>query len=128
MLEVLLQVALCNIALVVVGYPCIYFQILDDISLVGYGMLPVLFYFIWHKVAQNPEEPTRFCFFPCLIPMKYIPLCLLALFLVFGSPPIPMIVYCLTGYYQTMVRKQSVFKLPLSVYRKIDTWMPDSVK
>ena len=96
----------------------------DVISLVGYGMLPVLFYFIWQKVALNPDEPTRFCFFPCLIPMKYIPLCLLALIVLFGSPPIPMMIYCLVGYYQTMVRKQSIFRLPLSVYRKIDSWLP----
>jgi hypothetical protein len=60
--------------------------------------------------------------------MKYIPLCLLALFMLFGSSAMAMMIYCLAGYYQTMVRKQSILKLPLSVYRKIDSWMPDSVK
>lgn len=60
--------------------------------------------------------------------MKYIPFCLLVLFLVFGSPPFPLVIYCMLGFYQTMIRKKAILRLPLSVYRKIDSLMPDSIK
>jgi hypothetical protein len=97
-------------------------------SYIGYGMLPAVFIFIWKKVQENPDEGTRFCCFPCLIPMRYIPLCFLGLLLLFGQPPIPLLIYCGLGYYQFMVRKASILRLPLKIYRKFDSCMPNSLK
>lgn len=52
LLEVILQVAISNVTLTVIAYPFIYFGIVEDGEyLVGYGMHPALFYFIWCKVA-----------------------------------------------------------------------------
>lgn len=127
-LEILLQIFLCNCVLVAIGYPLLYMGFGSAMSYLGYGMLPAVFIFIWKKVQENPEEPTRFCCFPCLIPMKYIPLCFLGLLLLFGYPAIPLIIYCGLGYYQFMVRKASIIRLPLKVYRKFDSIMPESFK
>ena len=124
----LIQIFLCNVALTIVGYPLYYLKLGDAYTFIGYGMLPAVFIFIWHKIAENPEEATRFCFFPCLIPMKYIPVCFVLLFAIFGSPIFPLIVYLLLGYYQYMVKKKSIIRLPLKVYRKFDSLMPDSLK
>jgi len=55
LLEVFMQITLINLVMVVIGYPFIYFGVLSDLSLVSYGMQPVLYYFIWCKVAQNPD-------------------------------------------------------------------------
>ena len=60
--------------------------------------------------------------------MKYIPLCLLALYMVFQYPPFPLLVYCLLGFYQIIIRKKAILRLPLSVYRKVETWMPVYIK
>jgi uncharacterized membrane protein YgcG len=59
--------------------------------------------------------------------MKYIPWCLLGLFMLFGQI-VPVLIYCLLGYYQVMVRKQSFIRLPVSIYRKVDALMLNSVK
>lgn len=123
-----MQIFLCNVILVIVGYPLLYLGIASPISLISYGVLPLVFIYLWRKVSENPEEPTRFCCFPCLIPMKYIPVCFLLLFTIFGGPILPVATYCAVGYYQTMVRKQSLLRLPLKVYRKFDSLMPVSIK
>ena len=59
--------------------------------------------------------------------MKYIPLCFLGLLILLGHP-IGLVIYCALGYYQFMVRKRSVIRLPLKVYRKFDSLMPTSMK
>lgn len=60
--------------------------------------------------------------------MKFIPLCFLALMALFGNPLVPVAIYCGLGYYQYMVRKGSLIRLPLKVYRKFDSCMPESLK
>ncbi len=128
LLEVILQIFTCNVVLVVLGYILLYVGIGTPLSYLGYGIIPAVFVFIWNKVAQNPDEPTRFCFFPCLIPLKYIPWCFLMLFVLFGGPVVPIVIYCLLGYYQNMIKRQSIIRLPLSIYRKVDALMPNAIK
>jgi hypothetical protein len=60
--------------------------------------------------------------------MKYIPLCLLTLFIVFNYPPFPLLVYCLLGFYQTVIREKAILRVPLSVYRKVETYLPVYIK
>ena len=123
-----MQIFLCNCVLVMIGYPLYLLGLGDEMSYIGFGMLPAVFVFIWKKVAEAPDEGTRFCCFPCLIPMRYIPLCFLGLLLLFGQPPVPLLISCALGYYQFMVRKASILRLPLKVYRKVDSIMPTSLK
>ena len=48
--------------------------------------------------------------------------------MVFKYPPFPLLVYCLLGFYQIIIRKKAILRLPLSVYRKVETWMPVYIK
>ena len=127
-LEIIMQLFLCNVAVLAVGVPLTYFGLGNPMYCMGFGMTPIMLTMIWSKVAENPEEPTRFCCFPCLIPMKFIPLCFLLLLLIGGIPKIAYIVYCALGYYQFMVRKKSLLRLPLKFYRKFDSCMPEGIK
>ena len=122
-IEVLLQTFTCNVCLVIIGYPLLSLGLGNSMTYMGFGMYPAIFTFMWRKVAESPDEPTRFCCFPCLIPMKFIPLCFLALMAIFGFF-VPVAIYCALGYYQYMVRKKSLLLLPLKVYRKFDSCMP----
>ena len=99
----------------------------NSVTFMGYGFLPVVFSFMWKKIAEAPEEPTRFCCFPCLIPKKYIPLLFLASLSLFGNSFIVLGIYCGLGYYQFIVRNKSIIQLPLKIYRKFDSLMPESV-
>lgn len=123
-----MQIFLCNVCIVIIGFPLLSLGIGEWTSYLGYGLFPLIFVFIWKKVAESPDEPTRFCCFPCLIPMKYIPLCFFAILALFGSPLVPLAIYALLGYYQFMERKKSLLRLPLKVYRKFDSLMPNSLK
>lgn len=126
--EVLLQTFLCNIVIVGIGYPLIYFKIVAGSEFVGYGMIHLVLIFMFQRAAINPQEPTRFCCFPCLIPMKYTPWCYLLLLVLFGNSIVTSGIYALIGYYQFIVNRKAVLQLPLSVYRKFDSLMPDSIK
>jgi hypothetical protein len=110
------------------GYPIILAGIVEPTSFFGMGLVPVIFSFLWRKVAESPDEPTRFCFCPCLIPMKFLPL-LFAIFYVFFGQPLPTVgVYCLVGYLQYMVLGKSLLRLPLRVYRRIEACLPEMIK
>lgn len=50
-LEVLVQIFTCNVCLVMIGYPLLYFGLGSSLTYMGYGMYPVIFTFIWRKVA-----------------------------------------------------------------------------
>lgn len=60
--------------------------------------------------------------------MKYVPVCFLLIFIVFGGTFVPLIIYCILGFYQHMIRKKSLTCFPLKVYRKFDALMPDALK
>ena len=93
----------------------------------GYTLLPLLFNYLWVKACVNPEEPTRFCCCPCLIPAKNIPWCFLLLLVMFGWPPVLCILSCLQGFIQHAQLKRNIFKLPLKVYRRFDSLVPSSI-
>lgn len=65
---------------------------------------------------------------PCLIPMKWIPVIILA-FCLFMAPGIflPLLTAFLLGYLQFMHLKRRIIKLPMKFYRKIDTILPKSI-
>lgn len=126
-IEVLIQTLISNITLTVVGYGLYTLGVGSPSAYIGFGTLPLVFIFIWRKVAENPEEATRFCWFPCLIPMKYIPLCFLLFFVIFGNIVAPC-VYCALGYIQFMLLKKSLIRVPLKIYNKFDSWMPNGVR
>ncbi len=65
--------------------------------------------------------------FPCLMPKKYIPWCFTLLICMFGGPVMVYLFYCIVGYVQFMVYKKSFIQLPLSIYRKFDSFMPKSL-
>jgi hypothetical protein len=122
-----MQTFMCNVVLVAVAYPLIYYDIGDPSYYIGFGMHPTIFVLIWLKVADNPNESTRFCWFPCQIPMKYVPLCFLLFYVVFGYI-VPVCLYCLLGYIQFMARGQAFLRLPLKVYRKFDQIFPEALR
>lgn len=93
----------------------------------SFGMMHLLFIFLWQRAAMNPEEMTRFCCFPCVLPMKYLPWCFFA-FLMLFSPDFFTIISCLLGYAQHMVLKKSLLQLPLSFYNKLESLLPNSMK
>jgi hypothetical protein len=86
-----------------------------------------MFIFLWQKAAANPEETTRFCCLPCIIPMKYLPWCFFALSMIFGAN-MGIFIGCLTGYYQHMVAKRSIIQLPMSLYNKVESLLPNYTK
>jgi hypothetical protein len=52
------------------------------------------------------------------MPQKYLPWSFLALTLMFGVG-LSSVVACSLGYYQEMILKRSLIRIPLSFYRKI---------
>lgn len=42
--------------------------------IVSLGWFPLVMIFMFHDVSFNPNALTRFCFMPCLIKTKYVPL------------------------------------------------------
>ena len=60
--------------------------------------------------------------------MKYVPLCFYLLLVILGHSFVTMAVYFLIGYYQFMIRKKAILRLPLKVYRKIDSFVCDCIK
>ena len=38
-----------------------------------------------------------------------------------------MIIYCLYGYFEYMIRKKSLVQLPLALYKRIDSYVPESI-
>lgn len=127
LLEIFLQILVSNIVLTAIGYGLYTLGVGSAKTYIGFGTLPLVFVFIWHKVAQNPEEPTRFCWFPCQIPMKYVPFCFLLFFVLFGNIIAPC-VYCALGYIQFMVLARSFIRLPLKIYNKFDSLMPNGIR
>jgi len=97
-------------------------------SFVGYGVIHLVLIFLFQRSSSNPDEPSRFCFLPCLIPQKYIPWCFVLLLTVFGNSFMTLAIYSLIGYFQFMVRKKAFIQLPLAAYRKFDIIMPNSIK
>lgn len=128
LLEVIIQTFLCNVVLIVAGLLFTWLQLVSFVDIVGCRMLPTIFVLIWPKIAENPDEPTRFAFCPCLLPMKYVPICFLILYASNGPQMFSMIVYCLLGFYQYMIRKKAILRLPLTVYKAIDSLMPSCIK
>ena len=84
--------------------------------------------FIWYQAAQNPDQHTNFCCMPCMIQMKWIPVILLVMSLIFASPLLLALIaaFCL-GYLQFMHLKRRLIKLPVRFYRKIDQLLPKSI-
>ncbi len=95
--------------------------------MMAFGLSQLMFIFLWQATAFNPEELTRFCFFPCLMPMKYLPWCFLAFSILFGTNFVAVLACCL-GYYQYMYLGCSLIRLPLSFYYKIEGCLPKSTK
>lgn len=97
----------------------------NDFILFNYGLFPMTMIFIWQQASLNPDQHTNFCCMPCMIPMKWIPVIMLAFSLLFASPLLPaLIAASILGYYQFMHIKRRFIKLPLRFYRKIDLLMP----
>lgn len=126
MLEIVVQTFLCNLAFVILGEIFVFMSVVST-NLLSYGTMHLLFIFLWQRASLNPEEMTRFCCFPCILPMKYLPWCFFALFMLFNSN-LFMMVACLLGYLQHMVLKRSLLQLPMSFYNKLETILPPSVK
>lgn len=126
-LEIVVQTFLCNLAFVILGEIFAFMSIVNVNSLVSYGTLHLLFIFLWQRASFNPEEMTRFCCFPCIMPMKYLPWCFFALLVLF-NPDLFIIIACLLGYLQHMILKRSLLQLPLSFYNKLESILPASVK
>ena len=63
-----------------------------------------------------------------MVPTKYIPLIFFFLLAIFGYPIVPLAISISLGYYQFMVRKKAILRLPLKIYRKFDSCIPDSLK
>jgi hypothetical protein len=61
-------------------------------------MIHLLFVFLWQKAATNPDALTRFCCFPCAIPMRALPWVYLIFFLIFGQGNIGALFGCVLGY------------------------------
>jgi hypothetical protein len=60
------------------------------------------------------------------MPMAYLPWCFMAILLLQGR--IDTVIGCMLGYYQHMILKRSLFALPLSLYLKIESWLPKRMK
>lgn len=94
----------------------------------NYGFFPMCMIFVWAQAALNPDQHTTFCCMPCLIPMKWIPVIILA-FCLFLAPGIflPLLTAFVLGYLQFMHFKRRFIKLPMKFYRKIDSILPKSI-
>ena len=47
---------------------------------------------------------------------------------IFGYPIVPLSISIGLGYYQFMIRKKAILRLPLKIYRKFDSCIPNSLK
>lgn len=100
----------------------------ESFPILSLGFFPLCMIFIWHQASQNPDQHTTFCCMPCLIPMKWIPVIILAFCLFFASNLLLALVTAFAlGYLQFMHFKRRLIKLPVRFYRKIDSLLPKSV-
>ncbi len=61
--------------------------------------------------------------------MKWIPYIVLGFsFILAGSLFMPLLVAFVLGYFQFMYLRRRFIKLPLKIYRKLDSWFPQSVR
>ena len=130
LVETFLQNILINVVLVL--FSVLLYDILSvdrqNFMIINMGMFPLCQIFLWYRAAQSPDEHTTFCCMPCLIPMKWIPLLILAISAMLASILLPaLIVASALGYLQFMVLKRRLIKLPVRFYRKIDTLLPKSM-
>jgi hypothetical protein len=116
-----------NLVLTVLSIIAYYLFSVDpkEYRILNYGMFPMCMIFIWWQAAQNPDQHTTFCCMPCLIPMKWIPVIILA-FCLFLAPMLflPLLIASLLGYLQFMHFKRRFIQLPLRFYRRIDSILP----
>lgn len=94
----------------------------------NYGLFPLCIIFIWYQASLNPDQHTTFCCMPCLIPMKWIPILILVLCLLFTSNILfALVIASVLGYLQFMHFKRRLIRLPLRFYRRIDSLLPKSI-
>jgi len=127
LLEIFIQTLICNVAFVLIGELLALLGMVTVAKLLSLGSIHPMFIFLWQRTALNPEEMTRFCFFPCVMPMKYLPWCFFGFLLLF-NPDLFIIISCLVGYAQHMILKRSLIQIPLSFYNKLESLLPGSVK
>jgi hypothetical protein len=65
---------------------------------------------------------------PFLIKSKYFPWVVLLLIALLTTQFFCFVASGIVGYYQELYRKEMVIKLPLWVYRKIESWLPNALK
>ncbi len=119
-----------NLVLTVISIIGYYIFSMDskEHRIMNHGLFPMCMIFVWWQAAQNPDQHTTFCCLPCLIPMKWIPVILLAFCLFLASSLfLPLLVAFVLGYMQFMHLKKRLIKLPLKFYRRIDTILPRSI-
>jgi hypothetical protein len=95
--EILIQTLICNVVFVILGELLALLGIVNINFLMSFGTIHLVFIFLWQRTALNPEEMTRFCCFPCIMPMKYLPWCFFAFLLLF-NPDFFTIIGCFVGY------------------------------
>lgn len=126
-IESLIQIFINNLVLVAVAYPLLAFELLTSQQVVGFGITPLIFNFMWQFYTVNPTETIRFFLVPLELSMRYLPWIYLIILPIIGHPLFPNIVYCILGIYQHCYGCR-LLPLPFSVYACFDKCMPNAIK
>jgi hypothetical protein len=126
-IESLVQVFINNLFLVAVAYPLLAFELLTSQQVLGFGITPLIFNFMWQFYTIKPTEKIRFFLVPFELPIRYLPWIYLIILPVIDHPMFPNIVYCILGLYQHCFGCR-LLPLPFAAYACLDKCMPNSVK
>ena len=97
--------------------------------LYGFGWFPMVVIYSFKEASPDPETHRSFCCLPFLIKKKYIPWVLTFFSLLLGYYLFfIMLIATLLGYYQSMIKKSNLIKLPFSVYQCVENCLPKSLK
>jgi hypothetical protein len=83
-IEVFIQNFMIQISFIFLSWAIMQTHLVQYLSVTPYvivslGWFPLVMIFLFQRVSYNPNEMTRFCFMPCLIKTKYVPLLFLIL-------------------------------------------------
>lgn len=100
-----------------------FFGFVNYLSIASLGVTPLIFIFLWARVAIDPERRLGIYGLPLRVKAKYLPWCFFVAFSIFG-PNLEAIIGILLGYLQYMVLKRSIFCLPKFIYKFIELLFP----
>jgi hypothetical protein len=97
-----------------------------------YGLWwPLIIVYSFINNYRDPNAQTRFCCFPFLIERRYVPW-LVGLFAIImigqGAFWLQFVIAIVIGFIEGAKLYKHIFRIPMSIYFKLEKWMPKALK